>query len=629
MVQNLLLKSAVGALAAAYLDAKYFISYDLHAIKALIRTRKNIAAREASDRFNMYYYLEENQQAKPKALFMIYQGNEWTNNQALELTHKWASYFMSLGIQKGDIVALNFTNKPAFIWAYFGLWAIGATPAFINFNLTGQPLLHCIGVCNAKLMVFDSEVADNVENVAETLKKQDIQLICYNDGQVPDINFAPQIKDHDIATLPDTKPNKDLRSGQKATDIATLIFTSGSTGMPKAAIVPWLKYSQGAYTSAALVGINENDRFYSCMPLYHGTASVLGIGICVLSSCTFVLGHKFSASSHWKEVSESGATIVQYVGEACRFLTASKPTPYDRNHKVRMAFGNGMRPDVWERYRQRFNVPTIVEFYASTEGVGGSFNYNNNSLGAGAVGKMGKLAGTIARAGTTIIRVNLDTEKELRDPKTGLCVQCGEGEPGELCYQIEEGNAEKTFRGYYNNDKATESKVIRDVLVKGDKYMRMGDLMSRDKDGFTYFVDRLGDTFRWKGENVSTTEVAEAIGNFPGIAEANVYGVQVPGHEGRAGCVAIDLDHERPLNYKALAAHCQKGLPKYAVPQFLRVVSKMAATGNYKQQKVGLRTEGIEHERVGDDKLFWLKDGEYVPFEREHIGHLLSGKARL
>ena len=411
------------------------------------------------------------------------------------------------------------------------------------------------------------------------------------------------------------------------TDASVLIYTSGSTGLPKAAVVPWSKWSMGVKTSSALIGLKPEDRFYSCMPIYHATAACLGVGSCLIVGSTFVIGHKFSHATFWPDVRQSRATVIQYVGEVCRFLITVPPQPSDKDHCVRMAYGNGMRPDVWERFRSRFGIQEICEFYTSTEGVSGSFNTNSNSFGAGAIGRAGPIARAIAN-NACIIKVDTDTEKEVRDAN-GLCVECPRCEPGELVYLIEQDNAERAFVGYFGNDKATNSKIIYDVKKKGDKYMRMGDLISIDHDGFQYFHDRLGDTFRWKGENVSTTQVSEAFGTFPGIAEANVYGVLVPNHDGRAGAAAVDLDPAVPLDYEKLAAHMSKQLPKYAVPQFLRIAKKMQSTGNYKQQKTGLRSDGVQLAKMDGDKLMWLKGKKYVEFTEADYNALVAGKARL
>lgn len=587
-------------------------------------------SKEAADRLNSFYNFEEHYNSRPNDFFLIYQGRQWTYRGAMQEVLRLSNYFLTLGIKKGELVALNFTNKPNFIFAILGLWAIGAIPALINYNLADTSLLHCIKVCKAKVMFYDDEVERNVATIAKELTSLGIRAIRCEDPHSPNHDKTQNeiLTSRELSQQNTTRPPDVLRSGVQAVDTAALIYTSGSTGLPKAAVVPWTKFSNSPVLVSTLGGITSKDRFYTCMPVYHGTACILGLGVCLASGATLVLGHKFSNKTFWSEVKESRATVIQYVGEVCRYLMAVSPSPTtDKAHHVRMAFGNGMRPDVWENFRNRFGVQTILEFYASTEGVGGSFHYNANPLGAGAVGKAGTLNALLSRSTSPIIKIDLDTEQELRT-KEGLCIPCQAGEIGEMLYQVDTTLPTRNFVGYYGNEKATNSKIIRNVRAQGDVYMRMGDLMML-KDGFLYFQDRLGDTFRWRGENVSTTEVSEAIGAFPGILEVNVYGVQVPNHDGRAGCAAILLDPSTTLDLDAFAKHVTKRLPKYAVPQFLRFVQQMEVTGNHKHQKVALRNHGVDHSKVNGDELLWFQNGTYVKFGETEWRKFVAGSARL
>lgn len=575
---------------------------------------------------NNFYYLEEHKVARPQSIFLVFEQRQWTNSQAYETVLCWANYFVDLGVKQQEIVALDFMNGPAFVFAIFGLWAVGATPAFINYNLKGHPLEHCIEVSTAKYIIYDEEIEMNIDSIAEALNRSGIIKVCYR-ARSRETSSIQSIDEATILRQSRERPSDSLRSSAKALDAAVLIYTSGSTGLPKAAVVTWTKFSSGARASSGAMGITSSDRFYTCMPLYHGTATVLGLGTCLVTGATLVLGKKFSNKTFWPEVQDSRATIIQYVGEVCRYLMSVAPSNRDKDHCVRMAYGNGMRPDVWERFRERFGIETIAEFYASTEGVGGSFNYNTGPFGAGAVGRLGYL-GRMSGNGTVLLKVDLDSGAEIRTP-AGLCVACKPGEIGEVAYPIDTSNPQRSFSGYFNNKKASESKLIRNVLKKDDLYLRMGDLMSQDVDGFSFFHDRLGDTFRWKGENVSTTEVSEAIGSFAGIAETNVYGVQIPNHDGRVGCVAISLDHTAPLDLQALLAHLQNVLPKYAVPQFLRFVREMEVTGNHKHQKVALREQGVDPRKTGRDRICWIEHGRYSDFGPSEWQTLIAGSSRL
>jgi len=335
-----------------------------------------------------------------------------------------------------------------------------------------------------------------------------------------------------------------------------------------------------------------------------------------------------------KQIAETKATVMQYIGEMCRYLVTTPPTPYDRAHKLRLAFGNGMRPDVWQKFQDRFGVGAVCEFYGATEAPGASFVYSNNSFMRGAIGKGGLIFRTFFGGNSALVRHDTETEQPLRDPKTGFCIKADHNEPGELLYLLDPENISEKFQGYYGNDKASSTKIIRDVFKKGDAWYRSGDLQRRDEDGRVYFVDRIGDTFRWKGENVSTAEVGTAIDSHPALQEANVYGIQLPNHDGRAGCAAIRLTEghslDGPLSGE-LAAHVRKRLPRYAVPLFLRLTQEIVVTGTHKHQKVALRTEGVDPSKTGDDQIYWLPPGsnQYVRFGEKDWQKLLGGSAKL
>ena len=381
------------------------------------------------------------------------------------------------------------------------------------------------------------------------------------------------------------------------------------------------------------------DRYYTSMPLYHASAFQLGFHICLLSGTTLVLGHKFSASNFWNEVIAGEATKIQYVGETLRYLLAVPPRPDDRTrHKVRLAFGNGLRPDVWDKFRTRFGVETVAEFYGATESLGASFNKSRNTFSSGAIGQAGLLGTLLGKLRQTVVKVDWETEAPYRDPKTGFGIEVPRGEPGELLFKMDPADIGAKYQGYFGNKKASDSKVLRDVISKGDAWFRSGDVIKIDHEGLTWFMDRIGDTFRWRSENVSTAEVAQVLGEHPAVLEANVYGVAIPNHEGRAGCAAVllkDIDsntHPVPESLlESLAQYVKNSLPRYAVPVFLRVVTQVMATGNNKQQKHVLRQEGIDPEKVGEDRIFYLKPNgsRYEPFEKSEWQAVKSGSVKL
>ena len=375
------------------------------------------------------------------------------------------------------------------------------------------------------------------------------------------------------------------------------------------------------------------------MPLYHSSATVMCLANVLSSGATMGLGVRFSTKNFWADARRFNATMVQYVGETCRYLLAAPPQidpatgeNLDKKHKVRLAFGNGMRPDVWKRFKERFGVETVLEFYGATEGSLASWNLSRNDFSAGAVGRNGWLYNAIMWGTATIVAVDFATDMPWRDPKTGRCRRMPTGQPGEYIFKLPAEDIEKRFQGYYGDKQATAAKIIRDVFEKGDAWFRTGDVMRRDDEGRLYFNDRIGDTFRWKSENVSTTEVSEVMGLHPAVQEANVYGVQVPHHDGRAGCVAIVLGQEPTIDLlRSLADHAQRRLPRYALPLFLRVMKETGAqtTGTNKQQKHVLRKQGVSPQQTGGDDIFWLKDGTYVKFGHAEWNELSGGRVKL
>ncbi|RHZ70899.1 hypothetical protein CDV55_106526 [Aspergillus turcosus] len=637
------------ATALAYLNAKYSLFYDMKLIKALLKIAVKTSMAQRRDRLNLFYILENHalSPATKDRPFIVYNGRAFSFHETYELALRYGNWFKTVhGVKPKEIVAVDFMNSSTFVFLLLGLWSIGAVPAFINYNLTGKPLTHSVRTSTARLLIVDDEVRN-------CFPPEQLQIFASADfredkGAVEVVFFTPDVEAQIMQTEAVREDDK-ARSGPVLRDMAMLIYTSGTTGLPKPAIVSWRKCWTGSTFVANWLGIKPADRFFTCMPLYHSSATVLGFMSCLMGGATLIIGHKFSARSFWKEARENNATIVQYVGETLRYLLAVPPQidpvtgeDLDKKHNVRVVFGNGLRPDIWNRVKERFNIPTIAEFYAATEGTSGSWNLSSNDFTAGAIGRNGALSKLIMGGSLAVVEVDHESQQPWRDPKTRLCRKVPHGEPGELLYAIDPNDPSDKFQGYFKNSKATESKIIRDVLRKGDAFFRTGDMVRWDREGRWYFSDRLGDTFRWKSENVSTSEVAEVLGTHPDVHEANVYGVALPNHDGRAGCAAVvfrqqlqaanpsELAEPSQKVLDSVAAHVLKNLPRFAAPLFLRVTPEMQATGNNKQQKHVLRTEGVDPALVsGKDKLYWLQGNTYVPFEQKDWNRLHSGQVKL
>ena len=381
------------------------------------------------------------------------------------------------------------------------------------------------------------------------------------------------------------------------------------------------------------------DRWYNCMPYYHGTGGQSAMAM-MMSGISLAIGKRFSIRNFWNDVRDSEATTIVYVGETARYLLAASPSPLDKQHKVRSMYGNGLRPDVWLRFRERFGVEEVLEFFNSSEGMLSLFNWNCGDFTANCVGHHGALFRLILNGQFVPVEVDHDTNDLVRDPKTGFVKRNSFEQGGEIIVRIPE---EAYFAGYWGNPSATKKKFSYNVFKKGDIFYRSGDALRRTPDGRWYFLDRLGDTYRWKSENVSTAEVAQTIGQFPGVFEANVYGVTVPHHEGRAGCAALSIAPEQRdrFDWRGLAKYASERLPRYAVPVFIRVVSGevgSSAMHNNKQNKTGLREEGVDPSKRGSkvvngehDAIWYMKPGSgtYIPLGRGEWEGLAGGRARL
>ena len=531
--------------------------------------------------------------------------------------NRYAHWALAQGIGRGSVVALLMENRPDYICAWLGLFKAGAQVALINTNLAGAALAHSISISGAKHAIVGAELAENFS--AATFESKPVLWLeglpsasVGNAAGGNDLNAA-------LAAAPDTSPGKAARAGITLKERAFLIYTSGTTGMPKAANFSHMRM---LFMMSGFVGAlspRENDRIYNPLPLYHSSGGVCAVGLAFFSGGALILKRKFSAHEFWSDVHHYGATIFDYIGEICRYLLNAPPSPLEYGHKIRVITGNGLRPEIWREFQERFGIPRIVEFYGATEGNVSMLNYD------GTVGAVGRVPDYLEwLLPSRVVRFDVEKEMPVRGAD-GLCIECAADEVGETLGGVS-NRAGREFEGY-TNGADSEKKMLRDVFRKGDLWFRTGDLMRRDRHGYFYFVDRIGDTFRWKGENVSTGEVGEVLAAVPGILEANVYGVSVPGVDGRAGMASLVVDggfglSELPRRLKTLA--------QYARPIFLRLSPRIEVTGTFKQRKVDLVRDGFNPSTIADP-LYFLDPagGKYVQLTTDQYEDILAGRIRL
>ncbi|KQU49883.1 long-chain acyl-CoA synthetase [Bosea sp. Leaf344] len=525
--------------------------------------------------------------------------------------NRYARWALSRGFGKGDTIALLMRNRPDFLAIWLGLTRAGLRVALLNTHLRARGLAHCIALAAPRLLVVDAELAETLDSAWPHLAAAPALL--WQGQRARGETLAQAAAGFSPAPL---AANEDPALSVR--DDALLIYTSGTTGLPKAARVSHHRIMMWTHWFAGLIEPGPQDRMYDCLPLYHSVGGVVAPGSVLLGGGSVVIRESFSASRFWRDVTETGCTLFQYIGELCRYLASAPPDPFERRHGLRLCMGNGLRPEIWERFRTRFAIPRILEFYAATEGTVSLYNVE------GKPGAVGRVPPFMARRSTAlIVRHDGETGLPLRDA-AGRCIPAAIGETGELLGRLS-GRAEHSFEGY-TSEGETERKILRDVLAAGDAWMRSGDLMRRDAQGFHYFVDRIGDTFRWKGENVATTEVEAAIGACPGVIEANVYGVEVPGAEGRAGMAAITVTPDFALD--TLHATLAEALPAYARPLVLRIVARLDRTATFKQRKAGLVAEGFDPAAIRDP-LYLDRDDAYQPLDQDLYRAVAAGRLKL
>lgn len=527
---------------------------------------------------------------------------------------RWAT---KNNITKGDTVALMLPNSPDYLITWLGVIRAGGAAALLNTNLRGKSLAHCMNVVEAKRVIVCPTLYPSLRS-ALTYLDTDAEIWVL-EGEEKGVRSLSD----ELAPISGENLNPSEKVPLRITDKALYIYTSGTTGLPKAANISHIRMLTIMHGFSAATNARPSDRIYVALPLYHSSGGVLATGTVLTLGGSVILKDTFSASDFWDDCVKYKATLCQYIGELCRYLLMQPEEDNDKAHNVRLACGNGLRPDIWKEFQTRFNLPHILEFYGSTEGNIVLLNLDSKP---GAVGRIPFWAEKIFN--TKIVRFDVEKEKAVRGAD-GFCEICDVGEVGEVIARVSDDvkNPTNRFDGYVDKE-ATQKKMLNNAFENGDKWFRSGDLMKRDEMGYYYFIDRVGDTYRWKGENVATSEVSEAMSVFPGVLEANIYGVRVPGHDGRAGMAALSLEEKCDL--PSLYQHIHQELPPYACPLFLRVVKHVEATSTFKQRKIELVKQGFNPADIKSPLYFDDEQkGEYTVLTPDLYEKIISGKIRI
>lgn len=553
--------------------------------------------------------VSERAQRCPERVFLRFEEETVTYGAFNAGVNRYAHLLRRTGVTRGSVVAIVMRNSPAMLMAQAAVAKVGAVGALVNYHLTGSALEHVLGTSDAQAALVD---AASLPAVVATRPR----LTVWGDDEPSMLPPGVESLREGLAASETAEPQlADIRGG----DVFLYIYTSGTTGYPKPAIVRHMRFTMGGIALSGLFGIGSEDVVYAPLPLYHGESNFVGFSVALRAGGAFASRRNFSASAFLDDVRRHEATMFVYVGELCRYLLAQPPSAADRDHRLRVAAGAGLRPDIWTTFRERFGIEKIFEMYGETEGNVSLINRGNRP---GSVGR----AHPFQHRNVRVARYDFARGELVRGPD-GFLVECDCGEAGELLGRV--GAGAMPYDGYVDG-RASESKLVRNGFKTGDAWFRTGDLLSRDRDGWFYFVDRTGDTFRWKGENVSTLEVAEILNGGPGVREANVYGVPVANTDGRAGMAAVVLRSGATLDPAAFYAHTVANLPRYACPVFLRLMPKMDVTGTLKQRKITLQAEGYDPRRVGDP-LYFRDDrtATYVPLTTDLYEEIAAGKRRI
>ncbi len=560
-------------------------------VGGMVKHAPSLVTRKPNTKRSIGLVFQRHAASHPDRPFVRFEGKTTTYGEANRRVNRYAAVLTEAGVTRGDVVAILSMNCPTDLFVMLATVKLGATAGMLNYNQRGEILDHSMGLLGAKVLVHDPDCAEAFDSISESARPAE----------------AFSFDELDEAATGRSEENPAVTAELPAKTNAFYIFTSGTTGMPKASIMShnrWLANMTGI--GGLAVRLKHSDTMYVPLPMYHNNALSVALGSVLAAGGCIAIGRKFSASKFWDDVILNRATAFCYIGELCRYLLAQPEKPTDREHSVRLIVGNGMRPDIWDTFVERFGIERVVEFYGASELNLAFVNAFSAKRTAGFCPYPYKI-------------VKYDGDGSPLRGSNGRLVTAGRGKVGLLLAQI----TERVPLDGYTDSGETEKKIIRDAFKEGDAYFNSGDLVRDQGFGHIAFVDRLGDTFRWKGENVATTQVEAALDAHPAVAQSVAFGVEVPKTDGKAGMAAVVLREGEDLDLQGLADHLYERLPVYAVPLFVRVVKELAQTSTFKNQKVELRKEGYTADHV---HVLCGREKGYVDFYDEYPDEVASAK---
>lgn len=555
-------------------------------------------------------YIEQFAEDNPDKVALFFEDKSWTWKEFNEESNLYANFFLKIGLKPGDTIALMMENSPEYLFVTTGVNKIQAINALVNINQRGQALIHSIKIVEPKYLIVDRDCLPSLVEVVNNLPLKQDKIFIINNFNKNQTEYADlQRKLENVSTKnPETTNNSTL------TETGYYIYTSGTTGLPKAVIITNVAMpGNGVFYGHSITQANANDIILIANPLYHSLSMCTAWGIATYVGATTVLRKKFSASNFWKDVQKYKITFTTYVGEIPRYILNQPPSKYEKNHTLKKMLGLGLRKDIWIKFKERFQIEHIFEYYSSTEGYGPIVNID-------------EVPGMIGRNNVqnhALAKVDQETGELIRN-RDGSYINCEPGDVGMSLMKIVEI---ENFKKYRNKEK-TNQKVIRDVFEKGDAYFITGDLLQLHDDQWLSFSDRFGDTFRWKGENVSTQEVENILNSHESVLMSAVYGIEIPNHEGKAGMAAILFDPTFGFNPDEISRFVIQALPKYSIPIFIRIRDHLEVTGSNKIRKSNLRKEGYNINEIKEPLYIWdFSERIYTQFDTSKHQAIIKGKS--